>query len=162
MDLNVEQSVMRLATVTLAMVALAACGSSSTAPTFSGERTVDTMTTPDEQEGYTASLGAVDWLLLSEDDDRLEVLATGGGCSRFNGYRVRQTPEEVELEVLNTVLTSNGLPFACSANLTFTKHAIDLPEPLAGAKLSGGCPAESTDGEGKTCKNLRSVAERFR
>jgi hypothetical protein len=159
--LNVELAVMRLVTV-LVMLGLAGCASSSTPPTFSGERTVDTTTAPTEQEGYTASLGAADWLLLSKEDDRLEVLATGGGCSRFNGYRVRQTPQEVRLEVVNTVHTSKGLPFACTSELRFTKHMIELPEPLGGAKVSGGCAADPVDGEDKICKNLRSVAGRFR
>lgn len=159
--LNVELRVMRLVTV-LVMLSLAGCGSSSIPPSFSGERAVDTTTAPEEKEGYTASLGAVDWLLLSKDGDRLEVLATGGGCSRFNGYRVRQTPQEVELEVVNTALTSKGLPFACTSDLRFTKHRIELPEPLGGAKVSGGCAADPVDGEGKTCKNLRSVARRFK
>lgn len=160
-SMNVELPMMRMGIVLL-MLILGACGSSSTTPTFTGERTVDTTTAPAEKEGYTASLGAVDWLLLSQDGHRLEVLASGSGCSRFNGYRVRQTPQEVELEVVNTVLTTNGLPHACPANLSFTNQVVELPEPLSGAKVSGGCSAAPVAGEGRTCNNLRSVAKGLR
>ena len=158
---HVELTMVRLGIVLLSL-SLAGCASSSTPQTFSGERSADTTTAPAEQEGYTASLGAADWLLLSEDDNRLEVLATGGGCSRINGYRVRQTPQEAEMEVVNTVFVSNGLPFACTSDLRFTKHMIELPKPLGEATVSGGCAADPVDGEGRTCKNLRSVAERFK
>lgn len=148
--------------IALMFVLLAGCGTSSETPSFDGERSADTTTAPVEQEGYTSALAPVDWLLVGREDDHLEVVATGGGCSDFNGYRLRQSPTEVQVEVVNTVLTSAGPSYGCNLNLTFNKHRIDLPEKLGEAEVTGGCAPDPVVGEGRYCDNLRQIAERFK
>ncbi len=152
---------MRRTTVVVMVLLIAGCGSSVGSPGFSGERVVDTTTAAVEQEGYAAVLTPVDWLPLRTGGQQLEVIALKSGCSRFNGYRLRQTSSEVRLEVVNTALTPKGLPYACTAELGVAKHTIELPEPIGDARLVGGCGPESLAGEGRSCSRLRQSADLF-